>query len=318
MNNKAWQEAISHLPDSSSTGRPQELLAVQQLIEGDLPLQPFLEQLLPHACQLFGGVAAVTWLKAAGAPGAVFGIRYLMDGVLQSLAGQQKHERLVQIAWRQRKPMLAEPTRKKASTPEDAEHAQLSSHNPTAHPLLFGPILHLSEPIALLEIVLATRGEPLTGHQRQLYLRGIQLFADRVYQGLRRRMTLPAATLRHATEQLEQLVSDVQALQQQILRTIEARLQQFHGWSFPTIAENQEFAKMVHQMLDAHGLRVQCTECGSPAILRCLRAGNAKNGAFVFDHYLESGRTFHGGPTTVPRLKVVPKPARRSAISNTA
>ncbi len=121
-------------------------------------------------------------------------------------------------------------------------------------------------------------------------------------------MTLPGATIGQATDQVRLLTEEISVLQQQIRRTIESRLQQFHGWAFGSLEENQRFAKMIHQLLDNHGLRVACPECSNPSILRCLRAGNAKHGVFVFDHYLESGRTFHGGPTTVPLLRVVNKP----------
>ncbi len=314
MDTKLWHDALQHLPSASATVHRQSIEDLHQLVEGDLPLQVFLEQLLPHLCALLGGVAAVAWLKAAAAPGAVFGVRYQMESIVGSVATQKKHERLVQIAWQQRQPMLAEP----APRPESSRDVPGGAPNPTSHPLLFGPVLHMSEPIALLEVVLSPRPEAFSAQDRHLYLRGIRLLAEKVYQGLRKRMSMPAATLQQATDHIQQLVTEVHALQHQILRTIEARLQQFHGWAFESLAENQAFAKMVHQLLDQHGLRVRCPECGYPAILRCLRAGNSKNGAFVFDHYLDSGRTFHGGPTTVPLLTVVPKPARRSAISNPA
>ncbi|RMF44735.1 MAG: hypothetical protein D6753_01855 [Planctomycetota bacterium] len=314
MDTKLWHDALQPMGNASAGAHRQCIAELNQLIEGDLPLQVFLEQLLPHLCTLLGGVAAVAWLKAAAAPGALFGVRYQMENIVGSVATQKKHERLVQIAWQQRQPMLAEP----APKPESAAELQTGAANPTSHPLLFGPVLHMSEPIALLEVVLRPRPEAFSAQDRHLYLRGIRLLAEKVYDGLRRRMSMPAATLQQATDHIQQLVAEVHALQHQILRTIEVRLQQFQGWAFDSLDENQAFAKMVHRLLDQHGLRVQCPECGYPAILRCLRAGNAKNGAFVFDHYLDSGRTFHGGPTTVPRLKVVPKPARRSAISNPA
>ncbi len=254
-------------------------------------------------------------MRTQGPQGAVFGVRYRMDQVLGSPAEQKKHERLVQLAWQQRQAMLAEPSGQNAR----AEKALAGGmNNPTGHPLLFGPILHYAEPIALLEIVLPARTQAFTQSQRQMYLRCVQLVAERVYGGLRSRMALPAANIGQAAEQLNQLSNDVHSIQQQIRTTIEARLRQFYGWSFASLAENQEFAKQVHQLLDSHGMRVECPECGHAAILRCLRAGNAKHGAFVFDHYLDSGRTFHGGPSTVPLIRVVAKPARRIALSNPA
>lgn len=310
--NQNLQKALKDLPNAKKGPSAAQVKKLGQLIDNELPLQSFLEKLLPDLSSVFGGIAAVAWLKAAGAPGAVFGVRFNMDSVVETVTQQKKHEQLVQIAWKQRQPMLAEPTL--ANSPQEPGVEE----NPTNHALLFGPILHAGEAIALLEIVLDEFEEPPTQAEKQKYLRAVQLAAERVYGGLRQRMTLPEPTLQNAIDQVNQLTKEVQSMQLQIVRSIEARLQQFHGWSFASLAENQAFAKMVHQILDAHGLRVQCPECGNPAILRCLRAGNAKNGAFVFDHYLESGRTFHGGPTTVPLIKVVKKPARRAALSNPA
>jgi hypothetical protein len=312
--------------------REQHVRHLAELVDGELPLQTFLEQLLPALCNLLEAPAAVVWMKTQG---AVFGVRYRMDSLLSTVSLQKRHERLVQFAWQHQQPLLAEPThRPEASglaidplvsqhpatqtSPNNLVSNNLESmsggqvSNPTGQPLLFAPILHMGLPIALLEIVLPLKSSPLTAQQKQIYLRSMHLIAQRVYGGLKSRMAMPAAQLSRAQGELGQLVIDLQGMQQQILKTIESRLAQFHAWSFRSLAENQEFAKVVHQLLDSHGLRVQCPECGHPAILRCLRAGNSKNGVFVFDHYLDSGRTFHGGPTTVPLLKVIAKPARRT------
>jgi len=340
------QQALQLLPEGGPEPSPPQVRSLGELIDSDLPLQSFLELLLPQLCGLFGGTAAVTWLKAHGTSDAIFGVRYQMDKLLSSISEQKKHERLVQVAWQQKQPLLAEsaiggqaasfslgqpPSDFQfandlpvtgAETSNQAVPTDSPNSNSTGHPLLFGPILHLGEPIALLEVALAPHAGapavPLSQAQRQLYLKSIKLVAERVYGGLRRRMAMPAASIDKAVEQVEKLTAEVHALQQQISQRIERRLQQFHGWSFASLAENQAFAKLVHQMLDRHGLRVACPECGHPAILRCLRVGNAKHGAFVFDHYLDTGRTFHGGPSTVPLIKVVAKPARRPAPSNPA
>lgn len=297
------EQTFASLPDSS--GSTDQVRQLAELIDSDLPLQSFLELLLPQLCQLYKAPAAVAWMKTQG---AVFGVRYRMDSLLSTIAQQKSHERLVQIVWQQKQPTLAEP---KAGSKENAD-----SSNPTTHRLLFAPILHLGEPIALLEVVLPMQAEPILEGSRQLYLRSAQLLAERVYGGLKRRMAMPQAQIHRAESELQKLTNDLQMLHMQIQRTIETRLAQFHGWSFGSLGENQEFAKLVHLILDSHGLRVVCPECGHPAILRCLRAGNAKNGVFVFDHYLESGRTFHGGPTTVPLLKIIAKPARRGSQQN--
>ena len=304
------EQTLDELPNLENRASLPFVRDFARLVDSDLPLQSFLEQLLPQLCQLFAAQAAVAWMKTSGTAGAVFGVRYRMDQVLESISEQKKHERLVQVAWQQRAPMLAEPAQR-GDTPADAARPQplVSS---TGHLIMFAPILHMGEAIALLEIVLPELAAPLSQQQRHLYLRSIQLVAERVYGGLRQRMAMPSASLAQAADHLQQLANEVELIQQQIRRTLEKRLQHFHGWAFSSLAENQEFARRVHQLLDGHGLRVECPECHSPAILRCLRVGNAKHGAFVFDHYLDTGRTFHGGPTTIPLLKVVPKPARRT------
>lgn len=308
MSLEILQDTLQELPGESPAPTAAQVKQLAELIDGDLPLQPFLEQLMPQLCHIFSAVAGVAWLRAAAAQGAIFGVPYRMDRVIQSALDQKKHEKLVQLAWQQRQPMLAEPQA------DSARRAPAA--NPTRHALLFGPVMHVGEPIALVELVLKESAEPLGPKQKKLFLRSIQLIAERVHGGLRQRMTLPGATIEQAVEQVRLLSEEIGVIQQQIRRTIESRVQQFHGWAFGSLEENQRLAKMIHQLLDNHGLRVECPECGHPSILRCLRAGNAKHGAFVYDHYLESGRTFHGGPTTVPLIRVVNKPVRRTAVSS--
>ena len=333
------QQALQSLPapPPPKTARPAQVAKLAALVDSQLPLQAFLEQLLPQLCSLFSGAAAVTWIKAHGTSEAIVGVRYQMDKLLPAPIDQKQHERLVQLAWRQPRPLLIEradlPLHGCAAPPSgSATSATLASGvsleipagsdqtpgvsaNTTGHPLLFAPIIHLDEPLALLEVALGVPADELTSAQRQLFIRAIELVAQRVYGGLRRRISLPPPSIDKAVAQLEILTSDVRALQQQIRQRIEGRLQQFHGWAFSSLADKQAFAKLVQNMLESHGLRVECPECGHAAILRGLRVGNAKHGAFVFDHYLDSGRTFHGGSTAVPLIRVVPKPARRAATS---
>jgi hypothetical protein len=307
MDIQTLQESLRELPNATIGPNVSQVKKLAELVDGDAPLQPFLEQLLPLLCELVGGISAVVWMKAQGAPGAVFGVRYKFEEVINTVPEQTQHEKLVQIAWRQKQPMIAEPTMEKLKSKSK------DGQNPTGHPLLLSPVLHMGEPLALIEIVLPSSDDSFSQTQRKIYLKVLQLICERVYSGLRQRMAIPLATIQQAAEHVQQLGEEVVALQLQIQKRIEAKLHQFRGWSFGTLSENQAFARMIHKLLDSYGLRAKCPECGNPAILRCLRAGNAKNGAFVFDHYLENGRTFHGGPTTVPLIRVVPKPARRSA-----
>jgi hypothetical protein len=41
-------------------------------------------------------------------------------------------------------------------------------------------------------------------------------------------------------------------------------------------------------------------------------------GVFVFDHYIDRRRTFHGGGSTMPAVRVLAKPARRATAPSSA
>ena len=110
---------------------------------------------------------------------------------------------------------------------------------------------------------------------------------------------------------LEATKAEIEAFKEAISRSMEVTLNSYTGMSFGSLRNNQTFTRTVHELLEGYGLRIACPECGAPAILRCQSAGNSKTGVFLYDHYLETGRTFHGGPSTFPRVKIVPKPPRR-------
>ncbi len=276
-----------------------------KLSEEDGPLQPFLERLLPALVEVFRAKAGQIWLRAQGGGGAWFAIRYRMDTIENRDRPDGKHERIVQLAWQQRQPMMVEPQPKQKQSAGDGMKC----------PILFGPIVHLNGPLALIEIVLPAESHPIKPDDRKALLHGMQIVIDLIHSGLQKRMNLPMASMEQAQVQIKQLEDEIQSYHLSIQKSIEARLRQFQGWAFSSFAENQEFAKMVHRILDEHGLRVRCPECSYPSILRCLKSGNSKNGVFVFDHYLDGGRTFHGGPSTFPVVTVLPKPARRISLS---
>lgn len=110
---------------------------------------------------------------------------------------------------------------------------------------------------------------------------------------------------------MAELDRELNRLQRTIRLAIQERLRQFTGRSLGTLAANREFARAIHRLLDSHGLRVRCSECGHPAILRVSPRRGSAAGAFVFDHAIEGRRTFHGGGGRVPELQLVAKPARR-------
>ena len=87
------QHALQMLPGDVHSPPTSQVRSLGELVDGDLPLQSFLEQLLPQLCSLFGGSAAVAWMKAHGTSDAIFGVRFQMDKLLTSIAEQKKHER---------------------------------------------------------------------------------------------------------------------------------------------------------------------------------------------------------------------------------
>lgn len=115
-----------------------------------------------------------------------------------------------------------------------------------------------------------------------------------------------------AQNTLGQLQQELNRLQRSIRLAIQSQLNKLSGQSMATLEENKELVKSIHQMLESHGLRVQCTECGHPAILRVSPRDGVKNGVFVFDHTINGKRTFHGGSSTLPELRLVAKPARKA------
>lgn len=123
----------------------------------------------------------------------------------------------------------------------------------------------------------------------------------------------PVASIAVASDQLAKLQQQINRLHRTVRLTIEAELVALAGHSFGTLAANQSVVLMVQEMLESHGLRVRCPECGHPAILRCSGRPGVAHGVFVLDHTIEGRRTFHGGTATVPELRLVAKPPRRSA-----
>ncbi len=123
----------------------------------------------------------------------------------------------------------------------------------------------------------------------------------------------PAASVTVVSDQLGKLQQQINRLQRTVRLAIEADLASLGGHSYGTLTGNQEVVVMIQELLEAHGLRVQCPECGHPAILRCSPRPGIASGAFVLDHTIEGRRTFHGGYATLPVVRLVAKPPRRSA-----
>ena len=110
---------------------------------------------------------------------------------------------------------------------------------------------------------------------------------------------------------LDRLKLQLGRLQRSVRLVIEQALGEFSGRSFGSFEANHEMASTIHDLLDGHGLRVRCPECGHPAILRCGNRPGIPEGVFVYDHAIDGRRTFHGGATTFPAIRLVAKPPRR-------
>jgi hypothetical protein len=175
-----------------------------------------------------------------------------------------------------------------------------------------GPIVHQESALALVELFLGPtpqRGQ--TPLLRGKYVEWLEYLVGILCDGIERRFLAAGKPLQAALLSLDAAAEEAERHQGEIRKGLERTLHMLAGQNFGTLQANQELAGRVHQLLESKGLRVKCPECGAPAILRCQGTGNSRTGVFLFDHYLESGRTFHGGPTTFPCVTVIAKLPRR-------
>ena len=120
------------------------------------------------------------------------------------------------------------------------------------------------------------------------------------------------AKVEGVTTALTNLQQRLNRLHRTVRLTIEGEIASLAGLSFGTLEANESVVAMIHGMLEAHGFRVQCPECGHPAILRCSARPGVAGGVFVLDHTITGRRTFHGGYSSMPPLRLIAKPPRRS------
>ncbi len=118
-------------------------------------------------------------------------------------------------------------------------------------------------------------------------------------------------TASEAKVAMAQLDQELNRLQRAIRLAIQAQLSTMEGRTMGDLQQNCNLADSIHRMLESHGLRIQCSECGHPAILRVSPRKGSANGVFVFDHTIEGRRTFHGGRSAVPPIRLVAKPPRK-------
>ncbi|MEM9369461.1 MAG: hypothetical protein AAGD07_26115, partial [Planctomycetota bacterium] len=112
---------------------------------------------------------------------------------------------------------------------------------------------------------------------------------------------------------LAELRIELNRIQRATRIMIQNRIQSLEGRSCDTLEANQELAESLQALLESQGLRLQCSECGHPAILRVSPRKGSPRGAFVFDHTINGRRTFHGGAGVVPRRLVDQSQSRDDA-----
>ncbi|MEM6980528.1 MAG: hypothetical protein AAF539_12770 [Planctomycetota bacterium] len=110
---------------------------------------------------------------------------------------------------------------------------------------------------------------------------------------------------------LQDLKMELARVQRSLRLSLEAKLTSLVGQNLHTLAANRELATAIQTLLDSHSLRIECPQCGHPAILRVSPRKGMPGGAFVLDHTIEGRRTFHGGTAEVPRIRLMSKPSRR-------
>lgn len=121
-----------------------------------------------------------------------------------------------------------------------------------------------------------------------------------------------------ADAMLGELKREMNRLQREIRLAIQAQLGRMSGRSLGSLEANRNLARSIQEMLDTHGLRVRCNQCGHPAILRVSPRAGASAGVFVFDHTIDGRRTFHGGRISMPEIRLVSKPARKPPTKKAA
>lgn len=119
-------------------------------------------------------------------------------------------------------------------------------------------------------------------------------------------------TVQEAESAMRELEQELNRLQRAIRLAIQVQLGKLAGTTMGSLEQNQRLAASIHQLLESHALRVQCSECGHPAILRVSPREGASQGVFVFDHTVDGKRTFHGGKSNFPSIRLVAKPPRKN------
>ncbi|MEM1226788.1 MAG: hypothetical protein AAGJ40_13900 [Planctomycetota bacterium] len=115
---------------------------------------------------------------------------------------------------------------------------------------------------------------------------------------------------RESQRVLSGLKQELNRIQRTVRRTLEAKLHPLQGQNLGDLQANRDLAESIQALLDTHSLRIRCPQCDQPAILRVSPRKGMPGGAFVLDHTIEGRRTFHGGTSGVPMIRLTAKPSR--------
>lgn len=309
MNHALLVENLRPLPRAARVRLGAQLERLQRVCSNDAALEPFLEELLDVLGRIFGAAAGAFWFRPWGGAGLCPSVRIGFAELPLSAKGLSAIDKSVAAHWESIEPAVQ----------NHADHAST---------VLIGPIRNGQEAIGAVQLVIIDNqwdqtieavdslgGDAENQFQQcqALYGQALDGVMSIIQPALLRRMSIRTVSLKQADAGLEQLNQQITGIQRSIRLAIERYLQQLSGATFGSLEANQEFARSVQKLLESHGLRVRCPECGHPSILRCSRNANSPGGVFVFDHYLPEGRTFHGGGRTLPNIRVVAKPSRRKS-----
>lgn len=298
MNTASLVEVVRPLPRRQRIRVTAQVDRLRRACDDDQPLEAFLTELLSVVGRLFRAAASAFWFRPFNAGALCASVRIGFDESGLSANQVKAVDAPVLSGWRAAEPNMDSPRGESSA-------------------VIVAPIRNGDDSIGAIQLVV-TDPPPDWRECEQLYLAAMRAVLTAIQPALHRRMQIRAVSLSDAESQLDQLSRQLNGLQRSIRQSIERYLQRFTGATFGSTDGNQQFLRAVQELLEMHGLRVRCPECGHPAILRCSRSNSSPGGAFVFDHYINRRRTFHGGGSTMPSVRVIAKPVRRSAAAASA
>ncbi len=278
--------------------------AIRQLPGAATDLQQFLDDFLDHCHRLYAATAGAIWFRSPDGGPLTMKSSVGFERLGLDDSHEHAHIDLLAFGMGQSKAFVVKPY--------SAPSADAGVSNPTDSFVVVAPIEDRGKQLGIVELFLGPtprRGKTIA--ERDRYAMWLDHLVNYLCQGIELRFLGSAAPLQPALVNLEATKSEIEGYKEAIRRSLEVTLNSYTGMSFGSLRNNQTFMRSIHELLEENGLRIACAECGAPSILRCQSAGNSKTGVFLYDHYLESGRTFHGGPSTFPRIRLVPKPPRR-------